>query len=230
MGLRAAAAVAAAVLAAAGSAQAAPACHPFEQLAGSGASRAEAKAWSFRLRDPSLRLGRSDPLVSGGPAQASLRIRTAGGLVEGPPKAREVSAARRGGTWRVAYRMIVMPDRGPVVTGRWHVRRLPEADARALDAAMTDPCLWRAPHLLLPAARLTSGLYTHCVDAPSTVYALRSGSRRWEGRHLCWTVGAPGRVRQVLMHAAFGQDFPSMDDDFGGLLGPTPDEIDPSRR
>jgi hypothetical protein len=89
--------------------------------------------------------------------------------------------------------------------------------------------MWSAPTLLLPAARLTSGRYTHCLDAPTTHFDVREGTRRWKGTHLCWIVGAPGRVRQALMHAAFGEDYPLMDDDFGALLGPTRDEIDPPK-
>lgn len=145
---------------------------------------------------------------------ARLHVETrAGALMEGSG-VRVVVGRRTLAGWEIYAREGASPAWAPTWTP-WREVRMSRAAQARIDAVLEDPCLWSAPRFLEQAVALKNGRYDARPDGPFNFYDVTSGSRRWGGMHFSWTVGAPARLRAILLSEIYGEpEFP------GDEIGP----------
>jgi len=140
--------------------------------------------------------------------QATLHLETTrGALSPDGPGVRVVVGRRSVKGWEVYAREGVHPAM-PAWTP-WHEVRTSRATQDRIDGVLADPCLWSAPRFLEQIVALTNGRYDARPDGPFNYYDFTSGNRHWGGMHFSWTVGAPARLRAILLSAVYGeQEYP----------------------
>ena len=143
---------------------------------------------------------------------AAVRIDTSDGMVSHPAR-REITGRRSGEGWEV-YARSSRPGPAPTWTS-WAPVRISSRAASQLDTLLTDPCLWSTPRFLDAEVPLKNGRYDSRPDGPLTAFDVSAGKHQWGGLQISWAVGAPGRLRGLLLTEAFG------------LPNYPPDEIDP---
>ena len=137
--------------------------------------------------------------------QATLHIETTrGALSDIGPGMRVVVGRRSSNGWEIYAREGEHPA-APAWTP-WRDVQLSRSAQDRIDGVLADPCLWSAPRFLDQEVALRNGRYDARPDGPFNFYDVTSGSRRWGGMHLSWTVGAPARLRGVLLSAVYGEE------------------------
>ncbi|MGV9007296.1 MAG: hypothetical protein ACOH1H_11225 [Brevundimonas sp.] len=134
-------------------------------------------------------------------------------MMTSEPVEQAIAARHSAAGWEVFARARSMA--GP--SGPWSPWRpltLSTDAATRLSAVLDDPCLWSAPRFLPSEVPLLNGRYEARYDGPNTFYAVSSADRHWGGWHISWSLGAPGRIRAILMSQAFGGP-EEVDEDIG---------------
>jgi hypothetical protein len=152
-------------------------------------------AWANR--DPGLAWRTPNP-------EAAFHVTASPGALSEDPTEREIIGRRSGRSWEIYARSYEPRTWSERDQGEWRAIRLSREGEAALAAILRDPCLWSAPRFLDDEVPLLNGRYDSRPDGPSTTYDIVQGDRRWGGWHFSWTVGAPGRLRVLLLREAFG--------------------------